>query len=77
MRTILGNSTFGPLRVISSDRQTATLPLIPTSPYYTGSPIRGFGPTRQLLTVEPFRLAPWLTLEICEQELDIQRGKES
>ena len=30
---------------------------------------RGFGPTRQLLEVEPFRLAPWLTPELAEQEL--------
>ena len=41
------------------------------------APAQGFGPTRQLLAVEPFRLAPWLTLEVCEQDLDKQRRKES
>jgi hypothetical protein len=38
---------------------------------------RGFGPTRQLLEVEPFRLAPWLTPELCEQELALQGMKGS
>ncbi len=33
----------------------------------------GFDPTRKLLEVEPFRLSPWLTPELCEEEL--ARGK--
>jgi len=37
--------------------------------------VAGFGTTRKLLEVEPFRLAPWLTPAVCEQELDIERGK--
>jgi hypothetical protein len=47
------------------------------APLEESAPAQGFGPTRQLLAVEPFRLAPWLTPEVCEQELDIQRGKDS
>jgi len=40
-----------------------------TTDMETPATIHGFGPTRQLLEVEPFRLAPWLTPELCEQEL--------
>jgi hypothetical protein len=38
---------------------------------------RGFGETRRLLEVSPFRLAPWLTPELCEQELALQGTKGS
>jgi hypothetical protein len=38
---------------------------------------RGFGDTRRLLEVSPFRLAPWLTPELCEQELALQGTKGS
>lgn len=37
----------------------------------------GFGPAVKLLEVEPFRLAPWLTPEICEQEIAMQGTKGS
>jgi len=44
-----------------------------TTDMETPAPIHGFGHTRQLLEEVPFRLAPWLTPEVCEQELDKQR----
>jgi hypothetical protein len=54
----------------TTDTETPA-PEFPNSPWPAGG---GFGPTRQLLAGEPFRLAPWLTVEVCEQELDKQRG---
>ena len=36
---------------------------------------RGFGETRRLLEVSPFRHTPWLTPELCEQELAMQSRK--
>ena len=46
----------------------------PNSPWPAGG---GFGETRRLLEIEPFRLAPWLTLELCEQEMALQGTKGS
>lgn len=51
--------------------------VIEDSPQRIKPTAQGFGHTRQLLEVEPFRLAPWLTPEACEQELDIERTKRS
>jgi len=38
---------------------------------------RGFGETRRLLEVSPFRHTPWLTPELCEQEMALQGTKGS
>lgn len=37
----------------------------------------GFGPTVQLLEVEPFRLAPWMTPALAEQEIAMLGTKVS
>ena len=55
----------------------ATGLVIEDGPHRIKSSAIGFGPTRQLLEVEPFRLAPWLTPELCEQELALQGTKGS
>ena len=38
---------------------------------------QGFGETRRLLEVSPFRHTPWLTPELCEQEMALQGTKGS
>ena len=55
----------------------ATGAVIEDGPHRIKSTTQGFGPTVQLLEVAPFRLAPWLTPELCEQEIEMQGTKIS
>jgi hypothetical protein len=55
----------------------ATGLVLEDGPHRIKSSAQGFGPTVQLLEIEPFRLAPWLTPELCEQELAMSGTKGS
>ena len=45
--------------------------VIEDSPHHLRSTAQGFGPAVKLLEVEPFRLAPWMTPELAQYELEI------